>query len=263
MAKETSFIDLYDDIFGFQLNRINQLKAKGMNNTGYNGRYFNISISEQNEFNIAMPLLKKNFESFLEFILLKYGNNAKTLKYDSENIYLDITQITQNFNSKTYFSDRNSNYNAWVDFMPCINDIMLNKINDPFYKIWMTFIEYKNNPLYHQSNYYMNFTSPYIRLKFFQFTGSNVQEVVVRNCSGNNAMIFYLPVKTTTWLSQINSQLELFFPENDYAADNDIFRLPIFINTTGFVSTDTVDKRIKKYHRLYNITGSYYDNTNK
>ena len=79
---------MFDNVFNYELNKMNQLKAKGMNSTGYTGRDFNLSLSQQIEFKAAIPDLRVNLESLVEFLITQYGSLATTTKYESSKFYI-------------------------------------------------------------------------------------------------------------------------------------------------------------------------------
>jgi hypothetical protein len=67
-----------------------------------------------------------------------------------------------------------------------------------------------------------------------------------------------MPFHAYDWINYINQQKWLFLPENYKLEDDPIFRDPILIWGNGSVSNDTVEERIAKYYRYYNIVGLVY-----
>ena len=53
--------------------------------------------------------------------------------------------------------------------------------------------------------------------------------------------------------NEIKDEVRLFLPENYKLEDDPIFRDPILIWENGSVSDDTVEQRIAKYYRYYNL----------
>ena len=117
------------------------------------------------------------------------------------------------------------------------------------------FIEYKDNPLAWDLKFYQNSATPYVSLYFIDaitnkpFTISDCVKTPIR---------LYLPFNSYQWVDQVNAQLNLFLPGNYYGPDHPIFKSPIFINQTGFVSDDTVEERIARFQRNYNFSCSYF-----
>ena len=67
-----------------------------------------------------------------------------------------------------------------------------------------------------------------------------------------------MPFNAYDWINYINKQKWLFLPENYKLEDDPIFRDPILIWDNGSISDDTVEQRIAKYYRYYNIVGLVY-----
>ena len=96
-----------------------------------------------------------------------------------------------------------------------------------------------------------------VELRFFDIeTG---KDVTIQDCLGKNALIYYLPFKNYPFIDIFNYQKNLYDPNQYYAPDDPIFRDPIYIDPNGIVTEDTVEQRIEKYNRLYNITPKYFN----
>jgi len=255
-------MDFFDFILDFELNKINQIKAKNMNSTGLYTRNATMTDAEQPEFVTAFKTLRTNLDEFINFLMTNYGNQANTLSYDTKNIYVAITQVNPNFNSTNFFSTRMANYESWVEFMQCINEIMIVRLNNPYYQIWMVFIDYKVNPNIMDAKQYYENVSPYVSLKFYQFDGTVIKDIIVVGCD-SLPMNFHLPVKTYLALDKINPQYELFYPEYSYPPNSPIFSQPLYINASGYISNDTVFQRLEKWHRKNNFSGTYYNTDSK
>ena len=67
-----------------------------------------------------------------------------------------------------------------------------------------------------------------------------------------------MPFNAYDWVNYINRQKWLFLSENYKLEDDPIFRDPILIWENSSVSDDTVEERIAKYYRYYNIVKLVY-----
>ena len=120
------------------------------------------------------------------------------------------------------------------------------------FNYFFNYIEYLVNPLSYEATYYPNVTSPLISIKIYDLNGI---EIPIRNCPSYVPIKIYLPFYSYDWMNYINEQKWLFLPENYKLEDDPIFRDPILIWENGTISSDTVDQRIAKYYRYYNIVG--------
>ncbi len=239
------------------------MKAKNMNNTDYFGRDIALNIRQTPEFKKAMPLFQQQLDNFLLFLINLYDIQKKTIDYDTDNLYISITKVSNAFNSTKFFSSRNSKYGSWVEFMDCLNFVLTEKLGLKSYDVWMIFIEYKQNPYMYDKEFYSNMTSPYTRLKFYKNDGVGTpnKEIFITGCE-KSPIKMYFPVRIYgKFMDYINTNRLLFDPNEEKDYNDPIFKLPIFINSTGFVSQNTVEDRIKKYHRIYNFSCNYLETT--
>ena len=96
-----------------------------------------------------------------------------------------------------------------------------------------------------------------IELRFYDIeTG---KDVTIQDCFDENALVYYLPFKYYPYIDIFNYQKNLYDPNQYYAPDDPIFRDPIYITPEGIVTEDTVEERIEKYNRLYNISPKYFN----
>ena len=123
------------------------------------------------------------------------------------------------------------------------------------FNYYLNYIEYLQTPTSYDSTYYPYFVSPFISVNIYNSIGAIVP---INDCTGENQIKFYLPFYSYNWLNYINEQKRLFLPENYKLPNDPVFKDPIYIDKNGYVSDDTVEKRIEEYYRYYNIVGIYY-----
>jgi hypothetical protein len=68
-----------------------------------------------------------------------------------------------------------------------------------------------------------------------------------------------MPFYRYRYLEEFNYQKLLYDPNIYKSPDAPIFSDPVYIEENGFISDDTVEQRIEKYSRRYNISPNYYD----
>lgn len=251
-----AYIDIYDAAFKHNKDRLISEKLSTKNATNYPLRNITMLPNEQVQFQKSSFDLRNQLESLVNFIIEQYGVNSNKFKYESDNFYLAASLISPTFNTTEFFLDRIDKFRSYTSFMDCINYIQIERLNNPYYSIWFVFIEYKDYPLSYDMDYYKDSISPYITLYFIDAVTN--KPIIVEGCEKTPITLF-LPFNSVRWVEDINKQKNLYKPENFYGPNNPIFSSPVFINETGFVSDDTVEERIKKYHRNYNFTCNYYN----
>ena len=120
---------------------------------------------------------------------------------------------------------------------------------------YFNYIEYAVNPLSYENLFYPNITSPLISVKIYDTNGN---EINIRNCPSDKPIKIQLPFNSYDWINYINEQKWLFLPENYKIESDPVFRDPILIWENGSVSDDTMEERILKYYRYYNVVGLVY-----
>jgi len=138
---------------------------------------------------------------------------------------------------------------------------MIDKLGIASYEIWMIFVEYKKNPMTYNYTFYNNMTTPYFLLKFYKNSGQGTvnKEVYVSGCEAKPIQLYFPLRSYGTFINYINDNRLLFDPKLEKSPYDPIFKLPIYINETGYITNDTVTDRIAKYHRKYNFSCNYYD----
>jgi hypothetical protein len=102
-----------------------------------------------------------------------------------------------------------------------------------------------------------NNVSPLIELNLLDSTTGKF--IAISGCNGQNRIIIHMPFYSFRFLDELNSQKPLYDPHIYKSPDDPIFSDPVYIEENGFISDDTIEQRIEKYSRRYNISPNYYD----
>ena len=251
------YIDLLDFYFSYEITRLEQQRLKTKNETGLPYRNISLSNDIMEEYKLAFTYINEELVEFGKYIATLYDNSNKQFTYDKKNFYFAIIPLTPTFDDVAFFAERKSKYKANVDFMNCLNYIEVQKLSNPFYQRYMIFIEYYFFPYGYNNTLLESNISPLIELRFYDIeTG---KDVTIQDCYEENALIYYLPFTYYPYIDIFNYQKDLYDPNQYYAPDDPIFRDPIYITKEGIVTDDTVEQRIEKYNRLYNITPKYFN----
>jgi hypothetical protein len=256
LKNKTTYFDMYDSVFSHTKQRLKAAKFQNKNSTNYPLRNVSLLADQKTEFQEAINKNRIDLEALIEFIITNRGTTKDEIKYESDNFYVASTLISPTFNATDYFKDRIKNYRSWASFMKCINYIMIERLNNPFFSLWFVFIEYKDYPFSYDLSIYQNSVSPLITLYFIDAITN--KPVIVEGCN-NDPISLYVPFNSPEWVEEVNQQKELYKPKNYLGPNDPIFKSPIFINATGFVSNDTIEERIATFARRYNFTCNFYD----
>lgn len=259
LGNQKKYFDMYDAMFTHSKDLLIKAKFNYKNSTNYPLRNISLLTDSQSQFELYSSENRKYIESLVKFIITQYGTTTHDIIYESDNFYVASTLVTPTFNATAFFKDRITNYRSYTNFMDCIDYIMIEKLSNPYYSIWFVFIEYKDYPYAYDLTYYQDSISPYVSLFFIDATTNKA--IAVEGCT-DKPIKLYMPYNSVEWVSQVNSQLDLYDPANYLSPDSPIFKSPIFINSTGYVSGDTIEERIAQYARNYNFSCSYYDTDN-
>ena len=251
------YIDLLDYYYSYELYRLNTKRVTKMFNTGLPYRDLPIDEEDKAEFKEAFEYIHNQLISIIHYKCNMHLNTQISYSYSSDNFYIAIKSVNPTFDENEFFEERKNDYRTFPRFMSCLNYIENNKLNNPYFQTFMIYIEYLNFPFGYDEKIYENNTSPLIELRFLDATTGKIFDLT--DCTGPYYINIDMPFTNYRWLDQINKQRELYDPRNYKAPDDPIFSDPIFINKSGYVSNDTVEQRIKKYHREYNFSCRYYD----
>ena len=229
-----------------------QLKLKNKIENNYPFRNKTLELAEYLSYQTSFQTLFEQIDDDTVFLIKNY---KKDYVYTSQHFIYHLKKIDETFNEESYFESLKTVYVTYIPkiyFMDCLKE------KNPTFTYYFSYIEYLVNPLSYEGIYYPNITSPLISIKIYDING---HEIPIRNCPSTTPIKIHLPFHSYDWMNYINEQKWLFLPEN-YKLENDpIFRDPIYICDNGSVSDDTVDQRIAKYYRYYNIVGLVYTPT--
>ena len=133
----------------------------------------------------------------------------------------------------------------------------MERLSNPYYTAYLVYIEYHYFPFSYNTTLLLNNTSPLVEMKIVDSTSNNY--ISIKGCKDSNAIVFHMPFTSYRFLQEVNYQKDLYDPKKYKGPDDPIFKDPIYINDSGYVSDDTVEQRIEKYNRRYNISPRYYD----
>ena len=251
------YIDLLDFYFSYEYERLNKKRAEKMFNTGLNFRDLPIDKEDEAEFKDAFEYIHNELINLIHYKCNMHINTQIDYVYDSANFYIAVKSVNPTFDEDEFFEERKSNYKSYPKFMTCLNYIENTKLNNPYFQTFMIYIEYYKFPFGYDDQIYQNNTGPLLEIRFLDATtGKNFD---LSDCTGANQININTPFTNYRWIDELMEQKSLFDPRNYKSPSDSVFSDPIYINKSGYVSDDTVEERIKKYHRRYNISCRYYD----
>ena len=251
------YIDLLDYYYSYELYRLNTKRVTKMYETGLPYRDLPINDEDKDEFKEAFEYIHNQLLSLIHYKCNMHINTQINYSYSSDNFYIAVKSVNPTFEENEFFEERKGDYRTFPRFMTCLNYIENTKLNNPYFQTFMIYIEYLNFPFGYDDEIYKINTSPLIELRFLDATTGKIFDLT--DCTGPNYINIDMPFTNYRWLDQLNKQKLLYDPRNYKAPDDPIFSDPIYINKSGYVSDDTVEERIKRYHREYNFSCRYYD----
>ena len=252
------YLELIDFYYSYEMMRMEKLKTDIQVETNNFERNITFNDSQMQEFKEVFENL--NSEILLVFMRFLANQNAitrRSITFNSENYYLAIIPVNPSFDDKTFFEERKKIYRTYVDFMSCLNYIEMDKLANPYYQGYFLYIEYYYFPFGYNDSLLVNNTSPMIEMRFVDSTSGKY--ISVTGCEGDNKLIFHMPYTSYRYLEEFNFQKSLYDPNIYKSPDDPIFSDPVYIEENGHVSDDTIEQRIEKYSRRYNISPTYYD----
>ena len=254
------YVDLLDFYFSYEETRLEKLKLRIVNESGL--PYLNISLTsdQMEEYKTGFAYIQEELIVLGKYIASLYQNSDKKFTYDKSNFYFAIIPLTPTFDEKDFFAERKSSYKSYIDFMSCLNYIEVQKLSNPFYQRYLIYVEYYFFPFGYDNNLLKINVAPFVDIIFYDI--ETKKEVTIQDCYNENALIFYLPFTNSPYLSELNRQKNLYDPNQYYSPNDPIFRDRIYITSEGIVTDDTVEQRILKYNRIYNISPTYYNELN-
>ena len=255
----------YGCYYDFLIRKIATEKAMLKESMGSDERIVEILEDSITKYKIELKTLRNNLKSLIDYLISTTpsltNNNDLYYIYESKSLYIQITQLTSSTTDNDIFEDRKSSYKTHLEFMNCIRRYIS---SDPSIQIYFAFIDYINTPLLYNSTLYINNTSPLVEVLFYKNGQPFEVECPVNDDNDNddnyNLFKIHFPFTSFTWIDELNAQKPLYNPSNYKSGNDDIFKDPIYIEPSGYVSNETIEVRIQKYHRRHNITCNY-DNT--
>ena len=244
--------DLDEFFFNYFYIRENKVKLQNKINENYPFRNRTLTVSE---YSVYQEAYKKFFEMIDEDTKSIIEIWGEDYVYQSEHFSYYLKRIDENFDDASFFESLKTvwvTYKPVVLFMNCLREKKPIFGNDYYY---FNYVEYAVNPLSYESQFYPNITSPLISVNIYD---SNGNKILINNCPSYSPIKIQLPFYSYDWINYINKQKWLFLPENYKIETDPVFRDPILIWENGSVSDDTVEERILKYYRYYNIVGLVY-----
>ena len=242
--------DLDEFYFNFFYIRENKLKLQNKINENYPFRNRTLTLAEYSIYQTAFQKFLNMIDEDTVFIIRKYGQEYH---YESEHFSYYLIRIDENFDDAEFFESLKT---VWVTYKPIVLFMeCLKEKYETSFDFYFNYVEYNVNPLSYEGVFYPNITSPLISVKIYDRQG---HEIPIRNCPSTKPIKIQLPFNSYDWINYINEQKWLFLPENYKIESDPVFRDPILIWENGSVSDDTVEERIAKYYRYYNIVGLVY-----
>ena len=244
--------DLNEFFFNFYYIKENKLKLANKINENYPFRNRTLTVSE---YSVYQSGFQKFFDMLNEDTIFLINNYGEDYIYESEHFSYYLIKINQNFDDVDFFESLKT---VWITYKPVVLFMDCLRAKFPTFDYYFNYIEYAVNPLSFESQFYPNITSPLISIKIYDSFGN---PITINNCPSNKLIKINLPFNSYDWINYINRQKWLFLPENYKIESDPVFRDPILIWENGSVSDDTVEERILKYYRYYNIVGLEYTPT--
>ena len=241
--------DLNEFFFNFYYIKENKLKLENKINENYPFRNRTLTVSEYSVYQVGFQKFFNMLDEDTVFLIKEY---KEEYIYESEHFSYYLIRINEFFDDINFFESLKT---VWITYKPVVLFMNCLRAKYSSFDYYFNYIEYAVNPLSFESQFYPNITSPLISIKIYDLNG---HPVPIRNCPSNNLIKINLPFNSYDWINYINKQKWLFLPENYKIESDPVFRDPILIWENGSVSDDTVEQRILKYYRYYNIVGLVY-----
>ena len=255
------YFEILDFFYTYEITRMEQLKRKIQVERHDNSRKVNLTNAQMEEFKKGFEFLNEELLTFMRFLSNQNSVTRKSFTFDSENYYLAVISLNPSFDDKAFFNTRKRNYKTYIEFMSCLNYIEIDKLSNQYYQGYLVYIEYYYFPFSYNHTLLENNISPLIEFQILDSTTGKF--IKVSGCNGQNRIIIHMPFYSYRYLDEFNYQKLLYDPNIYKSPDDPIFSDPVYIEENGFISDDTIEQRIEKYSRRYNISPNYYDETNK
>ena len=251
------YFEILDFFYTYELTRLEQLKRKIQEERHDRGRKVNLTNAQMEEFKIGFNFINNQLLTFMRFLANQNSITRKSFTFESENFYLAVVSLNPSFDDKAFFNERKRKYKTYIEFMSCLNYIEIDKLSNQYYQGYLIYIEYNYFPFSYNHTLLENNISPMIEFQILDSTTGKF--IKVSGCNNQNKIIMHMPFYSYRYLAEFNYQKLLYDPNVYKSPDDPIFSDPVYIEENGFISDDTVEQRIEKYSRRYNISPNYYD----
>ena len=251
------YLELIDFYYSFEMMRMEKLKTDIQYQSNNFERNVTFSESQMTEFKTVFDYLNTELYTFMRTLANLNAITRRSITFTSENYYLACIPVNPSFDDKKFFEDRKKIYKTYVDFMSCLNHVEMDRLSNPYYQAYFIYIDYNYFPFSYNTTLIVNNSSPMVEIRFVDSTTGKF--ITVTGCDGDYALVLHMPFGSYRYLDEFNFQKLLYDPNIYKGPDDPIFSDPIYINESGFVSNDTIEQRIEKYSRRYNISPRYFD----
>ena len=252
------YFDILDFYYSYEMMRMEKLKIKLKKERSI-GRKVNFTNEQMSEFKTIFEDLNTELLSFMRYLANQNAITRRSMTYTSENYYLAVVPVNPSFDDKQFFNERKRSYKTYIEFMSCLNYIEIDKLSNQYYQGYLVYIDYNYFPFSYNHSLLENNISPLIELNVLDSTTGKF--IKVTGCNNQNKIIIHMPFYSYRFLEEFNSQKLLYDPDIYKSPDDPIFSDPVYIEENGKISDDTIEQRIEKYSRRYNISPNYYDDS--
>lgn len=272
IENNANIYEILNNILKINYAYMNKLKASNYQSNNIKQRNVTLNIPQQLIVKTIMEDTLNNINEYTDLMINKIINNHDNkdklssynlnleYKYNYEYVNIDIASITPAFNSSLHFKHKINNYRSWIDPVNCLNNYFLsNSVAN--YNVVLVLIDYTLFPFSYDKDVYANNISPYIDVVIYNsLTGNKITNIDKCNTEETYIKLFIPFYMYGYYLNEINKQINLYNSMNYVPHDSNIFKQPIYIQEeTGKISNNTVEERINKFKRNFNITAKYLD----
>ena len=251
------YLEIIDSYYSFEMMRMEKLKTDIQYQSNNFERNVSFSVSQMTEFKTVFEYLNTELYTFMRALANLNAITRRSITFTSENYYLAVIPVNPSFDDKKFFEERKKIYKTYIEFMSCLNHVEMDRLSNPYYQGYFIYIDYNYFPFSYNSTLIVNNSSPMVEMRFVDSTTGKF--ITVTGCDGDHALVFHMPFGSYRYLDEFNFQKLLYDPDIYKGPDDPIFSDPIYINESGFVSDDTIEQRIEKYSRRYNLSPQYFD----
>ena len=252
---DEDFIQIIDKLYRNNFDLINDYKIINMKNGIGSKRNSELTQNQEKIVSVNSESVKSMFEYLTSLCFLNINNNKWNFK--SENAYVDLIQINNNFDIDSYLKNKKEKeYLPYFQIGNCLNDIKKSTSET----INIQFVTWLNSPYYWNTNLYWNYTSHYIEIKLYDDQLKEIKNI--NQCSNENNIEFYFTLNNPNMAEILNENIWHFYKENMFSSEHQMFTYPKFIDEKGNIDDTTREDRINKYYFEYILEFDYLNKTN-